>query len=919
MTDFNAFEKLDQLAGSARLAPEKEQEGFVKKVGEEGQRILVIDDTWAVLDDMIKSAQSLLHDDKDLLATIYFFRISDSDDANVKALKRWVSSEGPFDVVYIDGNLGSQGSGITLAHQIRELKNSEFQPVGIITADSGFFRKNVSTNDGIRIHGKFDLTGEQAIRKMIRDIPDIRSSARDLFWAKCQRNLIRSIGEGLSLEEVSYSLGQMLEDHYDVYAWYLRERRGDVLRAVAMKDEYNAGVNLQVENSLKFQMEFLDEVDDEPWTRKTLTLEDCGTRVEMAGDHTIAAKVDNALGGGVKTMLTAFRKSSSEPFQPSDGRNLHHTAVLLRLAEAPLRLNERLSALSGTVDKVLGASRTADMASDVLNFLHEHINQRIIDQGGRAKLTMRLFLRGSGALARWGRAEEQQIGYTGASAERAVSKIWVRNKSSVYVRSVLGNSSFRCDDLDASSDNFLPTVGWTRSYLTVPLEYDGAVIGAINLEADALDSYSENDEVLVKAISRVAAASILNHRSRRFMTDLADLAAKSIDLSGEVKPDSILQDGARNLYRLCGYSDLLLFEPAKDNTPWNLVHAWHGKGQCIERRNQEFVIKMSNAISQDWEKTYIYQCLTDRTAGRVRYAKGAKIGISDVGTQGFRARNRETLSRVVIFVGEDASNPRQALMLLFEHNYPLPEQFTDMLEKYAEFLSAVYSGVIEKVERFGEQLSIARLEARQGKVYSQVRHSIASQLALITNRIKIGRRSGAPIEEILSYVEQRVVAALEDFQKHRNLLKLPEPEPINVSDIWNKIAAELQPRAYAENLTIRTLDEVFVFFADAALLEFVLFNLVDNAIKHGAPNGAKEIVASVDQQAIMVCDDGRSIPIDRRSKMFNLGVTTESKGTGQGLYLAREIVQDMDGELTFLRLGKKNCFKISLPEGNVNE
>lgn len=919
MTDKHSTqrEKLDQLAGLAPRAKEPEEQGNIGTFGDGGPRILIIDDTWSVVEDMRKSVEILWREDGKFDAQITIFRVFNAKGSRAEDLVAWVQTQEPFDAIFIDGNLGAEGNGIVLGREIRKLEGLRFQPLGIITADSAFFGESESSiSDGIRIFGKFDVVGKPAIRKIVRDIRDVTAATREFFWSECQRDLIRLLNDGGDIEKAAEHFGKLLTEHYGVHAWYLRERKGDMLVKVAMLDTYGASESLELHDSLEFQQEFLSnaESDQDPWIRKeSLSSSACGRRQDMIGHHAIAARVGTALGGGVKALLTAYRTNASEPFHPSDARNLHHIAVLLRLAQGPDKLNERLEELTKTVEKVLSADTTGDMVSDVLVFLNHQINQKFTDQSVKAKTTSRLFLRGCGELSRWGRPDQKSIGTKTKGMDPGSRGIWVRESNSVYARAVLEDVIKTSPDITLSSDGFVETVEWANSYLTVPLEYDGAVLGAINLESEAKSAYNLNDQVLVSAISKVLAASILNHRSRRFMVELSDLSAKSLDLVNVVQPDELLSDGARILYRLCGFSDLLIFEPGQPDEAWNLVQAWKGDGKCVAERKKAEINRIDDTISQSWKETFIYECLTKRSkTDKVFVRAGGSVGLSDVGTEGFRPRGRETLSRVVVFIGEDDS-PRQAMMLLFEHPRPLPEHFKEVLEKYSSFLSAVYAGVIEEFLRFGEQLSHAKLEARQGKLYSQVRHSIASSLVLITNKIDIGRSTGKPPDRILEDVESRVSLALKEFSKHRSILKLPEPTMVRVDELWNSITDELTDRGRSCGISLERKESDISVFADSALVEYILFNLVDNALVHGPKNGATQVSLRFEDDAIFICDNGWELPPEKVSRIFKLGYTTSSTGTGQGLHLSNDLALDMSGTLHFKRQNGLNCFVLRLP------
>jgi two-component system sensor kinase FixL len=96
--------------------------------------------------------------------------------------------------------------------------------------------------------------------------------------------------------------------------------------------------------------------------------------------------------------------------------------------------------------------------------------------------------------------------------------------------------------------------------------------------------------------------------------------------------------------------------------------------------------------------------------------------------------------------------------------------------------------------------------------------------------------------------------------------------------------------------------------ADPDRLMQVMSNLMSNAAKFSHENSAVEISASVinDIIRIAVCDKGRGIPVGFRDKVFDKFTqadnsdTRQMSGTGLGLHISKAIVEQHDGELSFV-------------------
>ena len=108
---------------------------------------------------------------------------------------------------------------------------------------------------------------------------------------------------------------------------------------------------------------------------------------------------------------------------------------------------------------------------------------------------------------------------------------------------------------------------------------------------------------------------------------------------------------------------------------------------------------------------------------------------------------------------------------------------------------------------------------------------------------------------------------------------------------------------------------------DKNRLSRVLNNLVSNAIKYNdlsKDNPTVEINARLDNDTLIitVTDSGKGIRDEIKDKIFNMFYrgTESAQGSGLGLYIAREMVQKMNGKLTFTsQVGKGTTFTVSLP------
>jgi two-component system sensor histidine kinase PilS (NtrC family) len=155
-------------------------------------------------------------------------------------------------------------------------------------------------------------------------------------------------------------------------------------------------------------------------------------------------------------------------------------------------------------------------------------------------------------------------------------------------------------------------------------------------------------------------------------------------------------------------------------------------------------------------------------------------------------------------------------------------------------------------------------------------------------------------------MQQRLIRIVNDNARRierlvRDVLALGKrdvsfPEALPLADCVDKVLDEF---ALRESLG----REVFAVDVPADLhlamdrthLHQILTNLVSNALRYASGgSGAIRIRAealAAEQVALHVEDDGRGVPEADRAQLFEPFFTTHSKGTGLGLYIARELAE----------------------------
>ena len=128
------------------------------------------------------------------------------------------------------------------------------------------------------------------------------------------------------------------------------------------------------------------------------------------------------------------------------------------------------------------------------------------------------------------------------------------------------------------------------------------------------------------------------------------------------------------------------------------------------------------------------------------------------------------------------------------------------------------------------------------------------------------------------------------------------PRPADLEEIVSSALDNLDPAARGITVDIpESLPEINV---DPAILERVIVNLTENALRYSPAGKPPLLTASVlgDRVELRVVDRGPGIPEEDRDRMFvpfqRLGDTDNTTGVGLGLALSRGLTEAMGGTLT---------------------
>lgn len=221
-----------------------------------------------------------------------------------------------------------------------------------------------------------------------------------------------------------------------------------------------------------------------------------------------------------------------------------------------------------------------------------------------------------------------------------------------------------------------------------------------------------------------------------------------------------------------------------------------------------------------------------------------------------------------------------------------------------------------RLNRESALASVAREgEKVQSVLLSSLSHDLRTPLASITGAVTTLRQLGdklpaATRDDLLLAIEEeagrlnRFVANLFDMTRIEAGMMKARREPIDLASIIDASVARARKLYPDLVIDVSIAPDLPRALGDPALLEQVLFNLLDNARKYGGGDQPVAIFARAEDDGLMIAvtDQGKGIPEEELEKIFDKFYRRAKgdgrpAGTGLGLSIARGLMTAMGGTI----------------------
>lgn len=209
---------------------------------------------------------------------------------------------------------------------------------------------------------------------------------------------------------------------------------------------------------------------------------------------------------------------------------------------------------------------------------------------------------------------------------------------------------------------------------------------------------------------------------------------------------------------------------------------------------------------------------------------------------------------------------------------------------------------IRKIEK---QLELSRRLASLGKMAAGVAHEIRNPLGTLRGFAQYFGNEAGPGSDGKKYAELMVsevdrlnqtISSLLQFARARE----PQQVQIKADDIFGKLSSLMEADFTAAGITFKqNYDPELMLFTDPDLLLQVLLNLLKNSISVTDNGGTITLEAHRNDNEIyiQVSDTGRGMTDEEQEKLFDPFFSTRKDGTGLGLTISHQIVEQHHGRI----------------------
>lgn len=236
--------------------------------------------------------------------------------------------------------------------------------------------------------------------------------------------------------------------------------------------------------------------------------------------------------------------------------------------------------------------------------------------------------------------------------------------------------------------------------------------------------------------------------------------------------------------------------------------------------------------------------------------------------------------------------------------------------KDLSILTETYNSMADRLVANIEELK--SVESLRRELIANVSHDLRTPLAVTrgyveTLQIRKSRLSEKDQEKYVSIIHKNIsrlsglIDQLFEYSKLEAKQIEPKKEPFSISDLAYDVFEKYQQLAAAKSIEIKLdiEEKLPLVFADISLVERVIQNLMDNALKFTPESGKVTLAMKSDEKQVFISIKDTGIGIEaseltqifERYKQASTSAKAKGEGAGLGLAIAKKIMEIHDSTI----------------------
>lgn len=293
------------------------------------------------------------------------------------------------------------------------------------------------------------------------------------------------------------------------------------------------------------------------------------------------------------------------------------------------------------------------------------------------------------------------------------------------------------------------------------------------------------------------------------------------------------------------------------------------------------------------------------------------LGEQDLSGRVIDACSLELVERLHVWQSNPTLRPK-SLKILGAGPILQPSFIT--LKRGEHYQTLVFLEDLSQIAQQAQQLKLAAL----GRLTAGIAHEIRNPLGAISHAAQLLQES-----ELMPEADRRLTQIIQDQSKRLNLVienvlqlsrrRPAQPQLLDLNEWLQAFVGEWRERARPNQcLHLQIDDKPLQTRADPLQLAQVLNNLLENGLRYSAQlHELAQVWLTLSEDpnnglpTLEVLDDGPGVAPEQRQHLFEPFFTTESKGTGLGLYLSRELCESNQARLDYSVRQGGSCLRIT--------